>query len=333
MPKLLIQHSCSLAAAVADVDVVMCFHRQRAGGILLSGVGRVTTPLAKTDQHQCQSESSVTSVYSLQQKGWPDICKPQNAIGDVPVDNNQGLVTSSRQQHYNNNNRMCEEDVEGVQSDFSGLSLKRPKYNDEDMDCSKAKTQAEAGSQSPSRNNNKPPGDIPSISAEEWCETDMSSIPGDVEQGVSSPIPIPVLDHNLVSVKRRHKKPVSRSKTDLMKRFSSSSDLSELSARLSRNSADLEKFFNEMGLEKGILDPLVTSGLPHTPSLLDNVSSVDSVDARSWCSDESQKNEAGPKSMDMMEKGGSTSVVERNARIIKWLCNVRKSASPPESEN
>ncbi|GFR94865.1 protein FAM110B-like isoform X2 [Elysia marginata] len=126
-------------------------------------------------------------------------------------------------------------------------------------------------------------------------------------------------------------------------------------SRLSRASvgADLENFFNQMGLEMGVLEPMArlrelqhsgsTGGdraLGGDTSTFGSMSSLDSQDAASICSTYSRSEHecAGTGGLSLGASGGAegpplatghqqpqTSVVERNARIIKWLCNVRKA--------
>ena len=98
-------------------------------------------------------------------------------------------------------------------------------------------------------------------------------------------------------------------------------------SRLSRASAgaDLESFFNQMGLEKGVLDPISRLNKLQSCDVFDSVSSLESHDAASICSaySRSEKEWSDLQAVEVMQH--PTSVVERNARIIKWLCNVRKA--------
>lgn len=171
------------------------------------------------------------------------------------------------------------------------------------------------------------------LMTDEWRETctDTSS---DIDRASGSSLP-KLDDHALAMVKRRVKKAINRSRSDLTKRLSNSSDLSELSARFSRNSADLEKFFNEMGLDKSVLQPMLSAHCASDFNLFESVSSLDSPDIRSLTSDDdsTQKSEHGLKSTELHvgeRTAGQTSIVERNARIIKWLCNVKKATSQEE---
>ncbi|ELU04598.1 hypothetical protein CAPTEDRAFT_207399 [Capitella teleta] len=121
------------------------------------------------------------------------------------------------------------------------------------------------------------------------------------------------------------RKVMSRSRSDLTKRFSNSSDLTELGLKCSRNSADLEKFFNEMGLDRSVLDPALhfhafnqsTSSL----NAYENMSSAGSPwDTISWSSVNS---DADIKPL--------TSSGERNARVARWLSTIRRSATGSNS--
>lgn len=158
--------------------------------------------------------------------------------------------------------------------------------------------------------------------------------------------------HSDNSAVQRRRKAVHRSRSDLTKRFSNSSEFSDLSARYSRNSADLEKFFNEMGLDQNVLEPMMFqqcrktggSSLKLSSSelhLFESMSSLNSPDTRSWCSEESYHNSetvglrASKHSIvaSNSSKGPSTnpisnmSVGDRNARVINWLSSVKKATS------
>ena len=131
---------------------------------------------------------------------------------------------------------------------------------------------------------------------------------------------------------------VPRSHSDISCRLegqnSRDSSIVSSHSRLSRASCgtDLENFFNQMGLERGVLDPISRLCKLQSSEAFDSVSSLDSQDAASICSAISRSDHDWGSS-----KGGvaavaslvpqSTSVVERNARIIKWLMNVRKASN------
>ena len=106
------------------------------------------------------------------------------------------------------------------------------------------------------------------------------------------------------------------------------------SSRYSRASADLEVFFSQMGLEKNVLDPMLRQQEAQKKhALFDSVSSLDSPDTRSICSDYA-KSDAGLSDIqaDTDRSVTPTSAVERNARIIKWLCSVRKAKTFSKSQ-
>ncbi|XP_076441141.1 uncharacterized protein LOC143280393 [Babylonia areolata] len=132
--------------------------------------------------------------------------------------------------------------------------------------------------------------------------------------------------------------PVPRSFSDISCRHSQAgSDVSSGGAsRASRSStgANLERFFNEMGLERDILDPMIQLqhrryGGGSEMDIYDSISSLESHgDARSICSALSRSEKEISDSESFERSQQQTSVVERNARIIKWLCNVRKAKTP-----
>ncbi|XP_074641827.1 uncharacterized protein LOC141899430 [Tubulanus polymorphus] len=128
-----------------------------------------------------------------------------------------------------------------------------------------------------------------------------------------------------VQIKQYLPKPVQRSKSDLTHRYShTGSDLSDIGSKRSRNSTDLEKFFNEMGLEKSVLEPMLKATKKDSHlKCYDSVSSVASPDARSVASRKSLQ-----EGKSATEKPiGPMNIIERDARIIKWLCNVKKARS------
>ena len=122
------------------------------------------------------------------------------------------------------------------------------------------------------------------------------------------------------------------------------SDVSSEASRASRTSrasrasagANLEKFFNEMGMERDILDPLIQLQRRQfggsEQDIYESISSLDSHgDARSICSalSRSEREISDAESFERSQQ--QTSIVERNARIIKWLCSVKKAKTPAAS--
>lgn len=137
--------------------------------------------------------------------------------------------------------------------------------------------------------------------------------------------------NDISQVPAHRKKLIHRSHSDLSCRHSRhSSDFSDLSSRLSRTSTELDRFFSEMGLDKSVLDPMLKlqdSQLTKDLDVLNSTSSLGSP-ARSSCSRISHNSQGDRVNL---QDGSPTqmSVVERNARIIKWLCNVRKAHAGP----
>lgn len=140
------------------------------------------------------------------------------------------------------------------------------------------------------------------------------------------------------TVVRRKKKPLHRSQSDLSGRWSrNSSDFSDLSSRVSRTSTEVERFFNEMGLESSILERMRKFAVMQVndDELFESISSIDSAE-RSTCSEASiTDKDVQSKDKELKERNSvQTSIVEKNARIIKWLCNVKKARinPPPEAK-
>ncbi|XP_052098660.1 protein FAM110B-like [Mytilus californianus] len=141
-------------------------------------------------------------------------------------------------------------------------------------------------------------------------------------------------NENKEMVVRRKKKPLHRSQSDLSGRWSrNSSDYSDLSSRVSRTSTEVERFFNEMGLESSILERMRHKfQIMHVndEELFESISSIDSAE-RSTCSEASIGDKE--KDKELKERNSvQTSIVEKNARIIKWLCNVKKARTNPRCE-
>ena len=161
----------------------------------------------------------------------------------------------------------------------------------------------------------------------------LSTSVGFLVEKKHSPVPKPKVEKPLKEKlkdmpPRRH---LHRSHSDLSscRHSRTSSDFSDLSSRISRTSTEVERFFSEMGIDRTVLDPLLnTHG--KTNDYFDSFSSIDSQEARSVssrisCGGDLEQVPAESE-QDLMERSTTvTSVVERNARIIKWLCNVKKA--------
>lgn len=145
-----------------------------------------------------------------------------------------------------------------------------------------------------------------------------------------SPLPKPRIDKQLNEIELPPRRQLHRSQSDLSncRHSRTSSDFSDLSSRLSRTSTEVERFFNEMGIDRDILEPMRKLSETRKKELLDSLSSLDSLEAHSLSSRLSNDLERMPMESEQdlsARDGGTTSVVERNARIIKWLCNVKKA--------
>jgi hypothetical protein len=98
-----------------------------------------------------------------------------------------------------------------------------------------------------------------------------------------------------------------------------------------RSSTDIEKFFEQLGLEDDTYRIMTSKrgsrDSSASPVFFESVSSVDSWPG-TWAgnlrggSGDSGPAPTGPGGSKL---GEQPSIVERNARIIKWLCNCRKA--------
>ncbi|XP_035233072.1 uncharacterized protein LOC118204883 [Stegodyphus dumicola] len=126
------------------------------------------------------------------------------------------------------------------------------------------------------------------------------------------------------------RRPVSRSKSDVSHRYSKR--CSEYFPKRTNNytSAEIERFFDTMGLDTNAWRHITSPSLVSSPPcFFESVSSVDSNEARSSvCSDDSapEIQREGLRNQDLRGHGHlETSIVEKNARVIKWLYNCRKA--------
>jgi len=143
-----------------------------------------------------------------------------------------------------------------------------------------------------------------------------------------SPHPKPRKEKQLNEVELPPRRQLHRSQSDLSscRHSRTSSDFSDLSSRVSRTSTEVERFFNEMGIDRSVLEPMRRLSETKQKDCLDSLSSLDSLDGNSLSSQMSGDRAPIESEQDLSERDtGSTSVVERNARIIKWLCNVKKA--------
>lgn len=109
------------------------------------------------------------------------------------------------------------------------------------------------------------------------------------------------------------------------------------SSKKSDRSGGLECFFEKMGMDQGTLRPNAVSLV----SAFENVSSIgtSTVDSRTSYGESERMNETFRDSLDQVDISeretsiaSSTSVVERNARIIKWLCSIKKASVDGDTE-
>ncbi|XP_076364805.1 uncharacterized protein LOC143253995 [Tachypleus tridentatus] len=130
-----------------------------------------------------------------------------------------------------------------------------------------------------------------------------------------------------LGVRRR---PILRSKSDVSG-FSFSRDRSELSSkRSSRDSAELERFFDTMGLDASVWKNIIYDPQSSSPTCFLNVGGATFSDdhqsqaCSEYSSIDSHKGDAG-KEIEQLNRPKGTSIVEKNARVIKWLCGCRRA--------
>ncbi|XP_055934434.1 uncharacterized protein LOC129963879 [Argiope bruennichi] len=126
------------------------------------------------------------------------------------------------------------------------------------------------------------------------------------------------------------RRPVSRSKSDVSHRYSKRGS-EYFPRRNNYTSAEIERFFDTMGLDTNVWHHITSpSSVSSPPCFFESVSSVDSNEDRSSvCSDDSvpEPPREGLRNQDLRVHGPlETSIVEKNARVIKWLYNCRKAA-------
>lgn len=162
------------------------------------------------------------------------------------------------------------------------------------------------------------------------CVNSLSTSVGVLVEKSRSPLPKPRIDKQLNEIELPPRRQLHRSQSDLSncRHSRTSSDFSDLSSRISRTSTEVERFFNEMGIDREVLEPMRKLCETKKKEVLDSLSSFDSLEGHSLSSRLSNDLERLPMESEQDLSGrdaGSTSVVERNARIIKWLCNVKKA--------
>ncbi|XP_039297747.1 histone-lysine N-methyltransferase, H3 lysine-79 specific isoform X2 [Nilaparvata lugens] len=157
------------------------------------------------------------------------------------------------------------------------------------------------------------------------CDTDWSStaVDGDYKD-----------DNELVgSESLRHWRPILRSKSDVGRRYARLSYASPVDTSPT-NPADLETFFQQLGLDAAEYNSLIAGNQSNSqtssPVFFSDASTVDSAELCAVARRAMNKSGEALNEPEKNERENATdlpSVVERNARIIKWLCNCRKAAA------
>ncbi|KAL0861479.1 hypothetical protein ABMA27_009010 [Loxostege sticticalis] len=131
--------------------------------------------------------------------------------------------------------------------------------------------------------------------------------------------------------KQRRPRPILRSKSDISDRYRRTDGRSPASAPCegedspdspSEESLRLQQFFERLGLEPRQYDSIVRDAPPESPVFFSSASTVDSNQLAATADYTVQ----GPGVQKPIYRNTEPpSVVERNARIIKWLCQCRKT--------
>lgn len=134
--------------------------------------------------------------------------------------------------------------------------------------------------------------------------------------------------------KQRRPRPILRSKSDISDRYRRTEGRSSASAPCegedspdspSDESSRLQQFFERLGLEPRQYDAIVRDMPPESPVFFSSASTVDSNQLAAAADYTVQ----GPGVQKQIYRNTEPpSVVERNARIIKWLCQCRKTQLP-----
>lgn len=118
------------------------------------------------------------------------------------------------------------------------------------------------------------------------------------------------------------RRPILRSKSDISHRYSTAPRPSP--PPQPRTGAQLDKFFEQLGLDTGDFRSLsAPASGSSSPLFFESVSSVDSGTSPWGCVGGTGPGSGG--SGNLQRPTEQLSIVERNARIIKWLCNCRKA--------
>ncbi|KAJ0171442.1 hypothetical protein K1T71_012992 [Dendrolimus kikuchii] len=138
--------------------------------------------------------------------------------------------------------------------------------------------------------------------------------------------------------KQRRPRPILRSKSDISDRYRRTDGRSPASAPCegedspespNEESSRLQQFFERLGLEPRQYDAVIRDAPPDSPVFFSSASTVDSNQLAATA-DYTVQGPGVPKQI--YRNTEPPSVVERNARIIKWLCQCRKTQNmqPPQ---
>ncbi|CAK1543577.1 unnamed protein product [Leptosia nina] len=137
--------------------------------------------------------------------------------------------------------------------------------------------------------------------------------------------------------KQRRPRPILRSKSDISDRYRRTDGRGPASAPCeaedspgspSEESARLQLFFDRLGLESRTYDAIIRDEDPDSPVFFSSASTVDSNQLAT--TDYTVQGPPGVQKQ-IYRNTEPPSVVERNARIIKWLCQCRKvQMQPPQ---
>ncbi|GFG30607.1 hypothetical protein Cfor_10517 [Coptotermes formosanus] len=124
------------------------------------------------------------------------------------------------------------------------------------------------------------------------------------------------------SHRSERRRPILRSKSDISHRYSAAPRPSP--PPQPRSGAQLDKFFEQLGLDTGDFRSVsAPASGSSSPLFFESVSSVDSGTSPWGCAGGTGPGSGG--SGNIQRPTEQLSIVERNARIIKWLCNCRKA--------
>ena len=117
------------------------------------------------------------------------------------------------------------------------------------------------------------------------------------------------------------RRPILRSKSDVTHErcLLGQKDDEESGSRTSLNKEDLENFFESMGLDRTTYHEIMSPENETSPLYFDVGSSDDSIPRR--CSSD----EDGQQPQEASMRSGEPSIVEKNARIIKWLFTCQRA--------